>query len=207
MAQALDRVPCGVALLDGRGHVLFANAAAETSAAAADGIAFTRDGVVCSDGRGGRELAALIASAAEPDAASGAGGVVKLSRPSGKPHFEVLVAPLGVSGRELFQQPSALVAVFIVDPAERPATSAALLKQLHALTPAEARVAALLVNGEPVDLIADRLRLTNDTARWMIKQILHKTETHSQAQAVGRLLRGIGALRINEAGTNVPSGR
>jgi DNA-binding CsgD family transcriptional regulator len=72
-----------------------------------------------------------------------------------------------------------------------------LLKQLHALTPAEARVAALLVDGEPVDQIADGLRLTNDTVRWVIKQILHKTDTHTQAQAVGRLLRGIGALRIN----------
>jgi DNA-binding CsgD family transcriptional regulator/PAS domain-containing protein len=207
MALALDHVPCGIVLLDGRGRVLFANTAAEASAAAADGIAFTREGLLASDGHGGRVLAALIASAAAPDAASGAGGLVKLSRPSGKPHYEVLVAPLGVSGRELFQQPRALVAVFIVDPAERPATSAALLKQLYALTPAEARVAALLVNGEPVDQIADRLRLTNDTARWVIKQILHKTDTHSQAQAVGRLLRGIGALRINEAGTNVPSGR
>jgi DNA-binding CsgD family transcriptional regulator/PAS domain-containing protein len=199
MGQALDRMPSGVVLLDGSRRVLFANAAARALAASEDGFALTGDGIVASARSESRLLAQRIASAANPSAADGRGGVLTLSRPTGKLPLQVLVTPLEVSGQRLFQAPQAAVAVFVVDPSGVPAASVDALRQLYALTPSEVRVARGLLRGESVEQLADRLGLTQQTARWVIKQILQKTDTHSQAQVVARLSRGVAALALADS--------
>jgi DNA-binding CsgD family transcriptional regulator len=61
---------------------------------------------------------------------------------------------------------------------------------LFGLTPAECRLADLLAEGLELRNCAECMHITVGTARFMLKSIFHKTETHRQSQLI-RLLMGM----------------
>ena len=66
----------------------------------------------------------------------------------------------------------------------------AMLVELFALTPAEARVASMIAAGSSPEEIAEELSLARETVRNQIKAIFAKTDTHRQnelAALIGRL--------------------
>ena len=69
---------------------------------------------------------------------------------------------------------------------------------LFRLTPAEARIAAKLGTGEPLEVVADNLRISLGTARNQLKAVFAKTETSRQAELVALLWR-ISDLAISKA--------
>jgi DNA-binding CsgD family transcriptional regulator len=77
-----------------------------------------------------------------------------------------------------------VVAMFIFDPTHASALDADLLRAFHGLTPAEARLACALAEGETVDSYCEAQRLTVNTVRTHLKHALSKTDTHRQAQLV-----------------------
>lgn len=82
-------------------------------------------------------------------------------------------------------RPCALI--FISDPKAKPASREALLRSLFGLTPAESRLAQLLLDGMDLSVASEHLRLTAATERFMLKQIFSKTGCHRQSQLI-RLL-------------------
>lgn len=68
-----------------------------------------------------------------------------------------------------------------------------LLETLFALTPAEARVASGLLDGQSVEDLASAARLSRETIRAQLKAVMHKTGTRRQADLVNLLAsaRGI----------------
>lgn len=58
------------------------------------------------------------------------------------------------------------------------------LSRLYRLTPAECRLADLLLRGLDVAAVAGRMGITLDTARFMLKNIFVKTETHRQSELI-----------------------
>jgi DNA-binding CsgD family transcriptional regulator len=78
--------------------------------------------------------------------------------------------------------------VFINDPAEQPPSRAALLSTLYGLTPAECRLADLLLDETDLRRVAEYMRITFETARFMLKTVFRKTETHRQSQLVRLLM-------------------
>jgi DNA-binding CsgD family transcriptional regulator len=56
------------------------------------------------------------------------------------------------------------------------------------LTPAEAELAQALAAGRSLHEYADAAHVTCETARWRLKQVLAKTDTHRQAELVRLLL-------------------
>ena len=73
--------------------------------------------------------------------------------------------------------------------------SLSLVMREFGLTMAEARVAAELAAGQTPTSIAARFGLAEATVRVQIKNALAKSNTHSQAQLIGRLLQGLPQLR------------
>jgi PAS domain-containing protein len=192
LADALDRMPIGVALLDADARVLFANRIAERLMRVHDGFGL-KGGWSARSGQHRFEplLAAITAAGGQRDGA-GSGGVVRISGHDGQNDLTFLVAPVSVEvGRLLTEQ--AAVALFVVDGAEAP-TDTRLLQTLYDLTPSEARFAAGLARGLTVDQLADEHRLTRHSARWLTKQVLYKTGTHTQGQAISQILRGLASL-------------
>jgi DNA-binding CsgD family transcriptional regulator len=61
---------------------------------------------------------------------------------------------------------------------------------LFHLTPAEARLAALIVGGYSLHAAACRLHISSNTARTHMKRIYDKTETHRQADLIRLVASG-----------------
>jgi PAS domain-containing protein len=102
VAEALDRLPTGVLLLDERGRVTFANRTAEDLLRRGDGLAIDRERQLCaSRPADGAALRRTVAGACATGAALrhdggglAAGGVLLVARPSGRRPLQVTVSPL-----------------------------------------------------------------------------------------------------------------
>jgi DNA-binding CsgD family transcriptional regulator len=84
--------------------------------------------------------------------------------------------------------------LFLHDPSARLKIEPATLGTLYGLTPAEARVAALLARGRTVSEICALLGVSPNTVRTHLKRVLQKTQTRTQAQLVHVLLAGLAGL-------------
>ena len=69
-----------------------------------------------------------------------------------------------------------------------PPSRAALLSALYGLSPAECRLADLMVAETDLSRVAEFIGVTVNTARFMPKSIFRKTETNRQSQLVRLLM-------------------
>ncbi|WP_439562147.1 response regulator [Roseinatronobacter sp.] len=83
---------------------------------------------------------------------------------------------------------SAMVVVFLTDPATRAPLSAHTLEAMFALTPTEARVARYLAFGCRPDEIAREMDIAPTTVAFHLRNTFGKTGTHRQADLVALLL-------------------
>jgi FixJ family two-component response regulator len=200
LIHLINRLPMGVLLVGGEGHVLLTNRTAEV-------ILADQDGLTINDERELSITAASLGSASLRDLLLGAtgltqgqrrmGGATTLLRPSEEPLLSVLVTPLGELtdpiGRE---QPAA--AVFISDPGRRVETAEDLLRRLYGLTPTEARLTAILMQGKSLEDAAPELSISINTARTHIKRVFSKTGTTRQGDLISLLLSGPALLRLEQ---------
>ena len=101
---------------------------------------------------------------------------------------------LGISGRRF------RTALFIGDPKDWTGDPFANLGQLYGLTPAESRLAWLLVGDRTLSEAAAQLGIKLSTARTVLKRVLAKTDTRRQASLVRLLLSGPAQLRSDSRG-------
>lgn len=99
----------------------------------------------------------------------------------------LLVAPLPAMSAQYFWRAEPSVAVYITDPDARTPSPEARLAGMFRLTPAEARLAARLADGDSLDEIAAAFGLSKYTLRAQLRALMDKTDTHRQAALV-RLL-------------------
>jgi DNA-binding CsgD family transcriptional regulator len=121
------------------------------------------------------------------------GGAMRLFRNAELRTLTVIVVPFHSSHVLTQDHPCALV--FISDPAERNASRATLLSTLYGLTPAECRLADLLLEELDLRAVSEHMRIRVGTARFMLKTIFQKTETRRQTQLVRMLLSLPGETR------------
>lgn len=79
------------------------------------------------------------------------------------------------------------LAVFINNPERQRFISPQYLQQAYGLTVTETQLAQLLLKGLSIADISDTRGTSPETTRWQMKQIMHKTQTHSQIE-LARLL-------------------
>ena len=123
----------------------------------------------------------------------GAGETFHLPRAEGKP-YGVVVSPLRSPRLPLLPAPPAAV-VLVTDP-DRPLEATGVLERLYGLTAAEARLACQLATGRKLQA-ADVLGITQNTARWTLKNVFAKTDTTRQAELVRLLLTGPDAMQAS----------
>jgi DNA-binding CsgD family transcriptional regulator len=196
LADAVDRLLSGVAVLDRKGRLLDCNPIATQIFSADDGLRVRERMLEAPSGHDTRRLRRyLAAAAAETSAGQDVGcGCLLLSRPSGRRPFVLTAAPVArrpLSGVDLPSDPAILL--FIHDPALVPASAERRLRELFALSPAEARVAVALLDGEPVEAVAAQLHISAHTARSHLQSIYAKTGTNRQSALVRLLLAACGA--------------
>ena len=85
--------------------------------------------------------------------------------------------------------------LFVFDPERRIKASVEILMQDLSVTRREAELAALLAEGQDIQSIARRLSISEHTARQHLKCIFMKTDIHSQADLVRRIVSGPAWMR------------
>jgi DNA-binding CsgD family transcriptional regulator len=116
------------------------------------------------------------------------GGAGKSIPVAGDGVYSPMVAhllPLRGSGRDIFS--GAASVLFITEISRQEAPHAEILQTLYDLTPAEARVARLLVDGGTVETVSVLIGISRNTVRMHLKGIFSKTGVNRQSELV-RLL-------------------
>jgi len=189
----LDRYPHAFLLTDGEGRVLYANSAAREFMELRDGLAMDRNRISLPATRDNAVfLAALRAIASGRDVSVRR---LEVSRPSGRTPFRLMLMPAEVSRVVPLGVSVPTVTVVIADSEHRPEPDLAVLCELFSLTPAEARVAAKLVQGRNVEEIAAEAGISVATVRTHIKRTLAKTSTYRQGELIALILRLVPFLR------------
>ncbi len=198
---ALDRLACGVVLLDAMGKVCFLNVGAAAQVAA--GHLWRLDGdspaqrqlvLVLRLRRFEPDLRQAIQSALQP---LGEGGddhfsqALVLPDADGKPACVLHAAPLGEGAAPgLFQAggstPRAIL--FLYDLAAAFSVPPGLLVRLFDLTDAEACAALQVLQGGGVKVMARRLGLSPNTVKTQLSAVYDKTQTRRQADLLKLLL-------------------
>ena len=191
LLDVMDQLPTAVLVVDAEMRPIFVNSAAEEILGLNDGLVM-RDRRLRALWHGETErLQRIVASACQPQGpAVDFGGHMTITRPSGFRQFLLIVNPLPrpLAGDAWRMRPVATIV--IKDPESEPAQSARNLRELaelYGLTPAETRLAGLILNGLALFEAAERLGITRNTARTHMKRIYGKTGTRRQAELIRRL--------------------
>jgi DNA-binding CsgD family transcriptional regulator len=190
-AEALDHIPAGLILVDGRQRVVFSNRSARETADAADGLRVVDGRLTCDRPAESKRLHDMVRQAASARAAGNpaGGGVMRISRHSPAPPLSILVTSLAIASDFLVGDPP-VAAVFVFDHSAPGESAESVLTRLHGLTRAEARVVGRLLSGTSLDAAADQLSISIHTARTHLKSALAKTGTNRQTELLRRVLTG-----------------
>ena len=177
----------GVLLLDRAGQLIFANTAAETLLASANGLRRKGTMIVAGGMTDTLWLHAAIEHAVSP-ASTGAGpsghSIVALSRREGRP---LMAAVVPSDDAEVGSAECAAV-LYVVDPDQDLKKLIEPICGFYRLSPKETRLACALARGHSLAEAAAELNLREQTARTYLKQIFLKTDTNRQVELVRLLL-------------------
>jgi DNA-binding CsgD family transcriptional regulator len=190
LADLIHGLSEAVLLVDGDGHIAFQNRAAELLLIQCDGLRLLHGVLTAASDEQTRKLRQFVANAI----ACGTMGTSQLqselaiSRPSGAPPLAVRIVPIrhpAIDGTGRHKQ----VAAVLIRSIEVKET-ARNLYEFYQMTPAEARLTALIIGGYSLYGAAAHLSITKNTARTHMKRIYVKTETHRQVDLVRLLTNG-----------------
>jgi DNA-binding CsgD family transcriptional regulator len=136
-------------------------------------------------------FAGAMTELARPDADQSVRSIPVAAREDRSPCILHLI-PVRRAAQDIF---SRSVAILVVTPVGRAAVpSAAVVKALFDLTPAEARVACGIGEAKSIESLAAQLGVSRETVRVQLKAVLAKTGLNRQAE-LARLLSGLALPR------------
>lgn len=188
---ALDRVHVGMAVALPSGEIIVANTEADRIFSLADGISLTRERqLLCRNADQTSALRAHLVSAARTTVGEADQSEMRLrvARVSEALPFLVEVAPLRDSSRELDVDLRGAV-VTIIDPDRVPRLKIGRFAQLYALTPAEAEVCDLVLQGLRIEEIADTRGTSPLTTKNQVSSILSKAGAARRMELVRTFIR------------------
>lgn len=184
----LDQFALGVAFLDGTGEILGTNGAAEAIFAANDGLSNRNGRLRASTPAEDKNLQTAIFHACQTGSAlgTGPGGAMLVSRrPPAKP-LQLVIGPACAGVAALSSRPSAVV--FIHDLSARIRPRSGVLKELYRFTPAESRLACLVLDGKSSEEITEMLGIGRNTLKTQMKSIFSKANIRRQSELMRLLL-------------------
>jgi DNA-binding CsgD family transcriptional regulator/PAS domain-containing protein len=188
LGEALTRVGIGVFVLDSSGRVTFVNPAGKRLLG--NGLALVKDRLLVRDALERSALEAMIQQASHPASATNDQRPILIHRPEDKRPLVVYVLPTGPSSHPATQfLAHACAIVLAIDPEAGEPADPALVRDVLNLTLGEARMAALVGSGLAPQEAAERLGITQDTARSVLKHVFSKTGVSRQSELVALLSR------------------
>ena len=181
----MDRVGSAVFVVDANARVLLANACSEGLLENFEGLQVRGERIVAASRAEDRALREAIAEAAVIPCSAGAGAkILTISNPQG-PHPVVLsITPAGdgLLGTPGEQRPAAVL--IATNPHPTYDLQRCAFASIFELTPAQARLAGVVLAGHSLSDASRLLRVSENTVRSHLKQVYQKTHTHSQIELV-----------------------
>ena len=197
LKAALDVTDLGVLLIDRQGAVVHANHAGQQLLQQGDDLRLRGNTLVATRLADGLRLQVALnhvfaANADGCDAEARHAPTFAISQASGQ-HLVLAISP----AEQRAEEPTDVAAIlYLLDPAFDAEAALQPTCKLYQLSPAESRLAGLLVTGMPLALVAERMRIKEQTARAYLKQIFVKTATNRQADLVRLMLSSV--LRMSQ---------
>lgn len=179
--SAMDQLSLGVIIVGTGGIVRFANKTVERILQSDLGITI-RHGHLCLENTATQQALLKAIDDAHKASTGNKGTMIPLWDRSERP-ISLLVspfAPVEVKGWPI----GPVAAVFINNPDERRGLREDAISKLYALTPAEARLAKGLLDGERLQDYADRVGISLHTVKTQLKQVFSKTGHSRQSDLV-----------------------
>jgi DNA-binding CsgD family transcriptional regulator len=194
LEAALDLHDHALVGVNWQGKVCLNNSMALDLFAAGDGLYLAEERLHCVLPKEDSALQQMIASQILDLSKDASIDALRVSRSNRAPlHLSILPFRKALSGR---LSPLAGL-VFITDP-QFASSRATIAKRLFGVTPSEARVADLMLQGLDIREISEKLKTTLETTRFQVKQLLAKTGTRRQAELL-RLLAALPGSKIHSA--------
>lgn len=189
MTAALELLGLPAAVLSDRHRVVAANVLMEKLI---PGVFEDRHERFCVvDGSAQPLLAAAMTELARPGADASVRSIPVAARGEQPPHILHLI-PVRRAAQDIFARS---LAILVITPVARAAVpSAAVVKGLFDLTPAEARVACGIGEAKTIETLAAQLGVSRETVRVQLKAVLAKTGLNRQAE-LASLLSGLALPR------------
>ncbi len=190
--EALDELPVGVVLVDGDACVVFANTAARCMFREPGHLGLQAGRLSVPGLRAQQQVDEVVQAALGSVYLEGpsTGGAAVFRQARCDARIEILVTPID-RGSPIWPTSRPRAMLVISDGSEKFSGVEPTLIRLFALTPAEAQLARLLLEGHSLAQAAECRGVTETTVRSQLKTIFSKTETRSQADLVRMLLLGV----------------
>jgi hypothetical protein len=186
----VNRNQTGMIGISGDGPALFVNEAARVITGASDGISLNRAGrLIARDRTAAKHLATLETDVAR----GGAGGIIQIQRPSGRPPYVVLVSPLP-SDENMTPRVRRGVLFAIHDPSRRIASAVQRIAHLLHVPLGAAKIVAAILQGVELKDYADREEISMNTVKFHLKTAFERTGSRSQADLMRRALMALNDL-------------
>lgn len=175
----------GYLFVDSSCNILFSNDAATAILEEQDGLSMCDKRLTLTLKLQNRELLKLCAAADDPLQKAGTlkERLMAATRISGKRPYLLRISPLRASNLATLLG-AATAVITIVDPEAETGLDPDCLSVVFGLTPTETNIAGMLINGEDLTKIAERLSVTRNTVRTHLRSIFEKTGVKRQAQLV-----------------------
>jgi len=188
---AVDASPSGAVFVEGDGHIVHANPAAQAMMARGDPLASAHGRIILRGEVVPGQLEAAIRGAAQGDASMGRRGIAIPGRRGDSIPYVAHVLPLANRTRQAGVATRTIAAVFIADRADDPLYAVDAATLIYGLTPTEARVLELILGGHATGEIGRMMSIAQSTLKWHMLQLFEKTGQHRRAD----LVRLAGQLR------------
>jgi DNA-binding CsgD family transcriptional regulator/PAS domain-containing protein len=185
----IDNLPTGVILLEPSGRVDYMNPAAAAMIAVSPLLAYDGGMLHPSGTQTGTLWRDALRAATEKNADDTfSAEVIAISDNSQAGFIATMLPMANASQRELLQSNKASVAVFLRDPVMRPVFAVEAFAGFYKLSPAEARVAAVLSQGGGLPGVCDVLGIAHTTAKTHLQRIFEKTGTSRQSELAAMMM-------------------
>lgn len=190
-AQAIiEQFPIGVLLVNADGKLISANQHALDIIAISNTICLEADVLCVTAATQDRQLKNLIAKAAnaELDEAGKYVSSLRVDEEDGTLAISLLITPDPYPSARYDRQSENCAAIFINSAAAKKKLAESALQALFDLTPAEARLTALLASGVSLNQAAEQSYISKNTAKVQLKSIFFKTGVSRQAELIKLIL-------------------
>jgi DNA-binding CsgD family transcriptional regulator/PAS domain-containing protein len=188
LGEALTHVGIGVFALDSSGRVTFVNPAGKHLLG--DGLALVKDRLVISEPLAHAMLETAIqqTGCVTPATIAAEQRPILIHRRKAERPLAVYVLPIAPSSQPAAQFLAHVCAIVLaIDPEAGEPADPALVRDVLGLTLGEARIAALVGSGLAPREAAEKLGITEETARAVLKHVFSKTGVSRQSELVALL--------------------